>query len=58
MANGLVESPDMPDFGSSAALPHPFHPETGNGNRNLNDVIPNVGRGVRGYYNSRYYYYR
>jgi len=44
-----VESPDMLDLGSSAAFPHPIHSETGNGKRNLNVVIPNVGRGVRGY---------
>jgi len=39
-----AESPKEPDLGSSAGVPHPFHSETGSGNRNLNDVIPNVGR--------------
>jgi len=34
-----VDSPNMPDLGSSAAFPHLLHPE--NRNRNLDDVIPN-----------------
>jgi len=44
-----VKSPDRTEHGSSAAVRHPFYPETGTGNRNKNDVIPNVCREVRGY---------
>jgi len=40
---------DLGILGSSAAVPHPFHLQTGTRNRNLDDVIPNVSRGVRGY---------
>jgi len=40
-----VESPEEPDLGLSAAVSYPFYPETGTGNRNPNDVTPNVGRG-------------
>jgi len=44
-----VESPKEPDLGSSAAVSHPFHPETGTENRNPNDVTPNIGRGQSAY---------
>jgi len=45
----LVESPEEPGLGSSTAVPHPFHPETGIGNRNPYDVTRNVGRGQSAY---------
>jgi len=34
---------------SSITVSYPFHSEAGNKNTNDHDVIPNVGRGVRGY---------
>jgi len=46
-----VESPDEPDLGSSATVPHLFlfHPQTGTGNRNPDDVTIHVGRGQHAY---------
>jgi len=41
-----VESPEEPDLGSSATVPHLFHPQTATGNRNPDGVTPNVGRGT------------
>ena len=36
-------------FDHQQKVSHPLHPETGTGNRNPNDVTPNVGRGKRGH---------